>query len=308
MPVPDYQTFMLPLLEFCGKAAKEVPFAEALEALAAHFSLTDEDRNELVPSGQQTTFENRLSWAATYLCKAGLLVRPKRANLAITERGRQLLAENLPRINVGVLMRYPEFLAFRQRRKHQETDVEERRGAGGDSATTPSKALQSAYARLKKQLADELLDRLMAASPTTLKRCVVDLLAAMGYGGSRAEAAKAIAVTGDGGICGTIKLDRLGLDAVYVEAKRWDGNPVDWTGVKRFADALHGQQANKGVFIAASGFTEDAKSYVSQIGSKIVLLDGKQLTDYMIEYKIGVSTVLTYPVKRVDSDYFDETF
>lgn len=205
-------------------------------------------------------------------------------------------------------MRYPEFVAFKRRRSQQHIDPEDHRDSDGADATTPLEALESAYDNLKQELADELLDRLKKATPAFFERCVVELLVAMGYGGSRADAGKAIGRSGDGGIDGIIKEDRLGLDVVYVQAKRWDSNPVGRPDVMQFAGALQAQKADKGVFITTSRFTDDAKGYVSQIGSKIVLIDGKQLTEYMIEYNIGVSVVASYPVKKVDSDYFEELY
>jgi restriction system protein len=175
------------------------------------------------------------------------------------------------------------------------------------STTTPSEALEVAYENLRDELADELLAKLKATSPTFFERVVVELLVKMGYGGSRFDAGRAIGKSGDGGIDGIIKEDKLGLDVIYIQAKRWDNTPVGRPDVMQFAGALHGQKANKGIFITTSRFTDEARSYVSQIGSKIVLIDGEQLTNLMIENDVGVSTVSLYPVKRIDNDYFDES-
>lgn len=305
MPVPDFQTFMLPLLKFLGALDKETHLSAAFEPVAKSLGLSEEDLSEMLPSGTESRFSNRLSWAAEHLFKAGLLSRPKRGHYAITNRGREILAENPPHINNNFLMRYPEFVVFYRGKKNH--DPEEHPKPVGP-VPTPLEALESAYDSLKQELADELLDHLKKATPAFFERCVVELLVAMGYGGSRADAGKAIGRSGDGGIDGIIKEDRLGLDVVYVQAKRWDSNPVGRPDVMQFAGALQAQKADKGVFITTSRFTDDAKSYVSQIGSKIVLIDGKQLTEYMIEYNIGVSVVASYPVKKVDSDYFEELY
>ncbi|WAS06106.1 restriction endonuclease [Gloeomargaritales cyanobacterium VI4D9] len=175
------------------------------------------------------------------------------------------------------------------------------------STTTPSEALEFAYKNLRDELADELLVKLKAISPAFFERVVVELLVKMGYGGSRSDAGRAIGKSGDGGIDGIIKEDKLGLDVIYIQAKRWDDTPVGRPDIMQFVGALQGQKANKGIFITTSRFTDEARSYVSQIGSKIVLIDGEQLTNLMIENDVGVSTVSLYPVKRIDNDYFDES-
>jgi len=307
MAVPDYQSVMLPLLRFAGEKNEETSTGEAVDILAKEFQLTDEECREMLPSGIQSTFANRVGWAATYLKKAGLLEATRRGHFRITARGRELLKKQPKVINVKLLRQYPEFVQFRQlkgTRSSAKTNASER--VLDSSTATPSEALEGAYENLRDELAEELLGKLKDTSPSFFERLVVDLLVKMGYGGSRADAGRAIGKSGDGGVDGIIKEDKLGLDVVYIQAKRWDNNPVGRPDVMQFAGALQAQKANKGIFITTSRFTDDARSYVSQIGSKIVLIDGEQLTDLMIEHDVGVSTISTYRVKKVDADDFDE--
>lgn len=308
MAVPDYQSVMLPLLQFAAKKGGEISTSEAIEALAEELGLTEDDLKEMLPSGIQSTFVNRVGWASTYMKKAGLLEPTRRGFYQITDRGRDLLRKQLKAINVKLLKQYPEFLEFQRLKGTRSGDKAiESKGTSDVSTATPSEALESAYENLRDELADELLGRLKKISPAFFERVVVELLVKMGYGGSRADAGKAIGRSGDGGIDGIIKEDKLGLDVVYIQAKRWDYNPVGRPDVMQFAGALQAQRANKGIFITTSRFTDDARSYVSQIGNKIVLIDSEQLTSLMIEHDVGVSTVSLYPVKKVDSDYFEES-
>jgi len=308
MAVPDYQGLMLPLLQFAAQKGAEISTSEAVEALATELGLTEDDLKELLPSGIQSTFVNRVGWASTYMKKAGLLKATRRGFYQITDRGKDLLKKQPKTINVKLLKQYPEFLEFQQLKGTRSGDkVTESKGSSDISIATPSEALETAYENLRDELAEELLARLKKISPPFFERVVVDLLVKMGYGGSRADAGKAIGRSGDGGIDGIIKEDKLGLDVLYIQAKRWDNNPVGRPDVMQFAGALQAQRANKGIFITTSRFTDDARSYVSQIGSKIVLIDGEQLTNLMIEHDVGVSTVSLYPVKKVDSDYFEES-
>ncbi len=307
MAVPDYQSVMLPLLAFAATRGGETSTGEAVEALAKELNLTDDDLKEMLPSGIQPTFVNRVGWAATYLKKARVLEATRRGYYRITERGRELLAERPKTIDVALLKRYPEFIEFQRfRRTKNGEGNHDPKGIVDTPSATPSEALEAAYGNLHDELAEELLARLKKTSPAFFERIVVELLVKMGYGGSRADAGRAIGRSGDGGIDGIIKEDKLGLDVVYIQAKRWDSNPVGRPDVMQFAGALQVQRANKGIFLTTSRFTDDARNYVSQIGSKIVLIDGEHLTDLMIEHDIGVSTVSLYPVKRIDSDYFEE--
>lgn len=308
MAVPDYQSLMLPLLRFAGEKKDETPTGEAVEVLAKELSLTDEDLKEMLPSGIQSTFVNRVGWASTYMKKAGLLEATRRGYYRITSRGQELLKRQPKAINVKLLKQYPEFVEFQQLKGTRSGEkVSSSGGAPDISKATPSEALETAYENIRNELADELLARLKKSSPTFFERVVVELLVKMGYGGSRADAGKAIGRSGDGGIDGIIKEDRLGLDVVYIQAKRWDNNSVGRPDVMQFAGALQAQKANKGIFITTSRFTDDARAYVSQIGSKIVLIDGEQLINLMIENDVGVSTISLYPVKKIDTDSFDES-
>jgi restriction system protein len=240
--------------------------------------------------------------------KAGLLEATRRGYFQITLRGQELLDKKPKVINVKLLKQYPQFLEFQQLKGTRSRDKSVGSKETSDISTaTPSEALETAYENLRNELADELLRKLKKTSPSFFEKIVVELLVQMGYGGSRTDAGKAIGKSGDGGIDGIIKEDKLGLDVVYIQAKRWDSNPVGRPDVMQFAGALQGQRANKGIFITTSRFTDDARSYVSQIGSKIVLIDGEQLTNLMIEHDVGMTTVSLYPVKKIDADYFDES-
>lgn len=307
MAVPDYQSVMLPLLEYAGSISGEISTSSAVEALAASLGLTEDDLKQMLPSGIQQTFANRVGWAATYMKKAGLLEATRRGYYQITQRGRDLLKKKPQKINVKILTQYPEFQAFQSLKGTRTGDkVKDAEGALDFIGTTPSEALEKAYENLRDELVEDLLTRLKQANPSFFERIVVELLVKMGYGGSRSDAGKAIGRSGDGGIDGIIKEDRLGLDVVYIQAKRWDTNAVGRPDVMQFAGALQAQKATKGIFITTSRFTEDARGYVAQIGSKIVLVDGEQLAQLMIENDVGVSTISLYPVKKIDSDYFDE--
>jgi len=305
--VPDYQSLMLPLLQFAGDQKVEISTYGAVEVLATQLNLTDDDVKEMLPSGIQYTFVNRVGWAATYMKKAGLLEPTRRGYYQITPRGIDLLKKNPQIINVKLLKKYPEFLEFLKLKGTRSGEKTNSSKASLDIETnTPSEALENAYQNLRDELVDELLAKLKNSSPSFFERIVIDLLLKMGYGGTRTDAGKAIGKSGDGGIDGIIKEDKLGLDVIYIQAKRWDANCVGSPDVMQFAGALQAQKANKGIFITTSRFTNDALSYVSQIGSKIVLIDGNQLSNLMIDHDVGVSTVSLYPVKRIDADYFDE--
>ncbi len=304
MPIPGFQTFMLPLLQFAGDG-KEHSLLEAYEYLAKVFGLSEEERNELLASGKQSKFENRVSWVRTYLQKAGLLEATGRARFCITERGRQVLSSNPREINNRFLNQFPEFVDF-----HKRTGRSGRSSDDGDDETklqtrSPDEVLDEAYLNLRTALAEELLARVKKCPPNFFEKLVVDLLVAMGYGGSRKDAGARIGRSGDEGIDGIIKEDRLGLDIVYIQAKRWEG-PVGRPVVQAFAGSLEGFRARKGVLITTSKFTPDAQSYIERIEKKIVLIDGEQLAQYMIDFGIGVSEVNHYVVKKMDQDYFEE--
>jgi restriction system protein len=301
MGIPDYQAIMLPLLRF-AQDEKEHSLREAIEGLANEFGLTDEERKELLPSGRQFTFNNRLGWARTYMKKAGLLEAPRRGYFRITQRGLQVLKENPSEINVTFLERFPEFVEFRELRREPASDAE---GPESISKETPEESLESAYLKVKQNLASDILQYLKECSPGFFERLVVDVLVKMGYGGTKQDAGKAVGRSGDEGIDGIIKEDRLGLDTIYIQAKRWEG-VVGRPEIQKFAGALQGHRAKKGIFITTSSFTKDAEEYVSRIDNKIVLIDGESLAQLMIDHSVGVTTVASYDIKRVDLDYFTE--
>lgn len=300
MAIPDYQSCMLPLLHFYGDG-KDHTFREAVEALEKAFKMTDEERRELLPSGQQEIFDNRIGWARTYIKKAGLIESPKRGINKITARGLDVLKKKPSRIDVNYLMQFDEFKEFRAL-KHQKV-VEISESIVNDN--TPEESLEIAYQRIRDDLAAELLQRLKMCSPSFFERLVVEVIVKMGYGGTRQDAGKAIGKSGDGGIDGIIKEDRLGLDAIYIQAKRWE-NVVGRPEIQKFVGALSGHHAKKGLFITTSYFSFDAADYVSRIDAKVVLIDGETLAQLMIEHNVGVSTVNAYEIKKVDSDYFAE--
>jgi len=303
MAIPDYQTCMLPFLRFLADG-QEHSLRDAEEALAEHFQLNPAERAELLPSGQQGIFKNRIGWARTYLKKAGLLEAPKRGVFRISDRGLQALASNPGRIDGKYLEQFPEFIAFREAPRPATataTEVPE----STSTAATPEEAIEAAHQGLRAQLGQELLARILACSPSFFEQLVVELLVKMGYGGSRRDAGERIGQTGDGGIDGIIKEDRLGLDTLYIQAKRWQGT-VGRPEIQKFVGALQGYRARKGVFITTSSYTADATDYVSRIDTKVVLIDGQQLANLMIDFDVGVSVSASYIVKRVDSDYFEE--
>lgn len=303
MPIPDYQTLMLPLLRFAGDS-NDHSTREAVEVLGIEFQLTPAERNELLASGQQAIFNNRVAWANSYLKKAGLLESPRRGALRITARGKEILGENLTRIDVKYLERFPEFIEFRDAsRKNGETASTEFVVAATEQ--TPEEALELAHQSLRVNLSQEILSRILSCSPTFFERLVVELLVKMGYGGSRRDAGERIGQSGDGGIDGIIKEDRLGLDTIYIQAKRWQGS-VGRPEIQKFVGALQGQRAKKGVFITTSAYTSEAVDYTSRIDTKVVLIDGQLLANLMMDFDVGVSVSASYIVKRIDSDYFEE--
>ncbi|MEO8856130.1 MAG: restriction endonuclease [Burkholderiaceae bacterium] len=302
MPIPDYQTCMLPFLRFLGDG-REHTLREAEENLGDHFGLTPAERAELLPSGQQGIFKNRIGWARTYLKKAGLIEAPKRGVFKITERGLKSLESAPPRIDGRYLEQFPEFVEFRDASRPAN-------GAAvaldiAPSKVTPEEAIELAHQGLRKQLAQELLARILGCSPSFFEQLVVELLVKMGYGGSRTDAGERIGQTGDGGIDGIIKEDRLGLDTIFIQAKRWQGT-VGRPEIQKFVGALQGQRARKGVFITTSAYSAEALDYASRIDTKVVLIDGQLLANLMADFDVGVSVSASYVVKRVDSDYFEE--
>lgn len=301
MAIPDFQTLMLPLLQFAADG-KQHSMQEAREHLAKEFKLTAEEQAELLPSGRVARFTNRVAWARVYLGQAGLLESPKRGTFVISERGQAVLREKPPRIDIKYLERFSEFQEFRQTSREKADDsaseVKQR-------PETPEEALEQAYQDLRNETANQLLTLIKRNSPEFFEKLVVHLLVKMGYGGSLKDAGEATRMTADEGIDGIIKEDRLGLDTIYVQAKRWEA-PVDRPEIHKFVGALHGQRAKKGVFITTSRFSSGAIEYVKQIDPKVVLIDGNLLVQLMIDHNVGVAPSVAYEVKKIDMDFFSE--
>jgi len=300
MPIPDYQAIMLPLLIF-AEDRQEHSLREAESVLAHKFNLTEVEKNELLPSGGERRFYNRVSWARTYLKKAGLLSYPRRGFFSITSRGKKLLLNNPQNINARFLKKYDEFVQFVEIKNDCASNSKENKTI----LETPEEILESAHQKFQDNLSEEILETIKKCSPYFFEFLVVDLLVSMGYGGSRKEAGQAVGKSGDEGIDGIIKEDRLGLDVIYIQAKRWD-NIVGRPEIQKFAGALLGQSAKKGIFITTSDFSKGAVDYVTRIDSKIILVNGSRLAELMIEHNVGVTSVAKYEVKKIDSDYFIE--
>ena len=290
---------MLPLLKY-AEDKNEHKFSDAVEYLSDEFALTKEERKELLPSKTQDVITNRIGWARTYLKKAGLLEDTRRGYFKITERGLSVLSENLEKLSTKYLQKFDEFIAFRE--KHTEKDISSEIELTTEA--TPEEMLETGFAKLSENLIDDLLAKIRESSPSFFEHLVVDLLVHMGYGGSFSEAAQVVGKSGDEGIDGIIKEDKLGLDTIYIQAKRWKG-VVGRPEIQKFAGALLGQKASKGVFITTSSFTKEAEEYVSSVDRKVVLIDGTKLATLMIEHNVGISTVRTFEIKRIDSDYFE---
>jgi len=303
MAIPDFQSLMLPLLKFAADG-KEHAAREATDSLSQLFQLSDEEKEQLLPSGQQTIIGNRVYWALTHLKHAGILESTRRGYFKISQRGLGVLQRNPSRIDLRFLSQFPEYLEFRRTTKKEKNGVVEVESELLNQRT-PEELFEESYRSIRQELAQELLNQVKKASPGFFERLVVDLLVKMGYGGSREDAGEAIGKSGDEGIDGIIKEDRLGLDTIYIQAKKWDGG-VGRPEIQKFVGALHGQRARKGIFITTSDFSSNAREYVSNIDSKVVLIDGKQLAEFMIDHNVGVSKVSAYEIKKIDSDYFLE--
>lgn len=303
MTIPDYQSIMLPLLKIAADN-KEHRMRDVTVELADHFDLSESERKELLPSGRESTFHNRASWARTYLKKAGLLESMKRGCFQITDRGHEALEQKPTSIDDSFLRQYKEYVEF----KDQKSVVADKtiKPSTNEITLTPDDSIETAYSLLRQHVESDLLAQVKGCSPEFFERLVVRLLTAVGYGGSLTDAGKAIGKSGDGGIDGVIKEDRLGLDLLYIQAKRWDSNPVGSPDVQGFVGALHGKGASRGIFITTSTFSKPAIDYAEKVADRVVLIDGQHLASLMFEYGLGVSTVNSYVVKRVDSDFFGE--
>jgi restriction system protein len=301
MPIPSYEKMMLPVLKTLGDK-KEHRLSEVIENIIKEFKLTEKDQKELLPSGTEPILGNRVRWARLYLDKAGLLESTQRGAYKITEKGLRVLKEKPSEINVAYLKQFPDFMEFKEPKEGKNDTVEKK----SDDSLNPMEMLESSYQRIKNELAADLMQEIKKATANFFENTIVELVVKMGYGGSRKDAGQAIGKSGDEGIDGIIKEDRLGLDAIYLQAKKWEGT-VGRPEIHKFVGALKGQAANKGIFITTSTFSKEAMEYAARIDSpKIVLIDGKKLAELMIEHNVGVSEVTNYEIKKIDLDYFAE--
>ena len=308
MPIPDYQTLMLPLLRIAAEGETRVPVVA--EQLADQFGLTPEERERMLPSGRQRILHNRIHWAKFYMTRAGLIDSPRRGRFLASEAGRALLARNPERIDNGVLLEYPAFREFYHREVPGGDEGGGEHGAAPimqEGEATPEEQIETAYVALQLALREELLSRILQNSPAFFEQVIVDLLVAMGYGGTHQNAATQLGRSGDGGVDGVINEDRLGLDRVYVQAKRYAPNiTVGRREIQAFVGSLVGLGASKGVFVTTSSFTRQAKEYSGRIPQRVILIDGTRLADLMIEYGVGVRTSRRVEFRRVDEDFFAE--
>ncbi len=304
MAIPTLQQLMLPMLEELADG-RTLSMRELIDRLAERFGLTEDERNEMLRSGSRR-FDNHVWFARLPLVKAGLIESPERGMVRITPTGKEVLKEVRDGLTFAYLERFPVYREWRERSRKKTRPREslslQDEFEGED---TPEEKMHEAYRQMRDALAEELQERVRHVSPAFFERLVVELLVRMGYGGTFEDAARAVGRSGDEGIDGIIKEDRLGLDVVYIQAKRWN-HPVGRPEIQKFAGALQGHRAKKGVFITTSSFTKEARAYVERIDTRIVLVDGKTLAELMIDHGVGVSTVATYPVQRVDHDFFEE--
>ena len=304
MAIPTYEQLMLPLLEIL-RNKNIYTNKECIDILAEKLNITEKELRELLPSGKKKVFYDRVNWAKTYMKKAGLVEAPRRGTIRITQLGLELLQENPLEIKSKDLLRYSSFNDFinASNRNEENSAINE----VSLNEKTPSEEIANAFENLKTSLADEILEKINSCSFDFFEKLVIELLINMGYGGSREEAGRATKKTGDEGIDGIINEDRLGLDSIYIQAKRWKDTVVGRPEIQKFSGALDTPGASKGIFITTSTFSKEAREYVKAINTKnIVLIDGMQLAQYMIEFNVGVSTEIIYEVKKIDTDYFIE--
>jgi restriction system protein len=302
MSVPSFQQLMLPALQSIGQRYDEISIAGIEDEVGKALRISLEERQIMLPSGNQRLFANRLNWARNYLSKAGLIELPRRGYCRATDRGRKLLAEGVSEIDVGTLERYPEFVAWRSQTKASETQEEDPR-----PREDPEELIASSFEALNTELARGIVARVHSFSPAFFERLIVDLLVRMGYGGGRAEMGRALGRVGDGGVDGVIKEDELGLDVVYVQAKRLDPhNPVPLSEVRDFVGGLEGHRATKGVLVTTSYFPSSAYDFITRVSKRVVLIDGNELANLMIRHRVGVRTKDVYEVRRIDENYFVE--
>lgn len=299
--IPDFQSIMLPFLKIISDGEEHTTI-ETNQKLAEHFNLTAGELDEYLPSGAQKTFPNRVAWAKSYLKMAGLIESTKRSSFQITDGGKRLLDTYPEGISLRLLKTIPAYQerTGRTRDEDSPSDMD-----NSQSSATPEEIIENSYLAIRKNLAQELLFKIKSSSPSFFETLVVELLVKMGYGGSIKDAGRSIGRSGDEGIDGIIKEDKLGLDVIYVQAKRWE-NVVGRPEIQKFVGALAGQGAKKGVFITTSRYTNEARDYQPRNETKIVLIDGEQLAELMIDHNLAVSTANTFEIKRIDNDYFGD--
>jgi restriction system protein len=311
MPIPDFQTIMLPFLTTL-RDGQTHGIQDVIDQLARQFNLTQEERYQRSPNSSNIVFNNKVGWTKTHLKNAKLIENPNRGIVKISERGLEVLNENLSRIDMRYLSRYPEYVQFRMASRVSPIEDATVDTTEADispliiNTLTPIESLEHSYQEIRNDLADDLLEQIMNCSPQFFEQMVIDLLISMGYGGSRQDAGQAIGQSHDGGVDGIIKEDKLGLDVIYVQAKRWNNATVGRPDVQNFVGSLVGRRAIKGIFITTSDFSREAQEYVKNIDKKVVLINGRELTQLMIDHGIGVTEISSYIIKRVDTDYFVE--
>ena len=300
MAIPSYEKFLLPVLKLLSDDKVRTK-QEIVRTMGKQFQLSEDELAETLPSQTQLTYVNRIGWAITYLKKAELIVSPSRANFKITDEGKKLVENNVSDLTAKDLKQYEPFLKF-IKTSHKQNDTDHTI----QEETTPLENMINNFELLKKEVCDEILQKILEQSSDFFEQLVVDLVVAMGYGGSIEDAGKATKRTGDEGIDGIIKQDRLGLDNIYLQAKRWQrDNVVSRPEIQKFVGALAGQGARKGIFITTSRFSKDALEYKPRNDTSVILIDGQKLVELMYEYNIGVTTEMKFEIKRLDSDYFD---
>ncbi len=303
MALPDFQAFFLPTLESLSDGQTRTN-AQIYDIVKDKLDLSADDLRDLVPSRTEPRWKNRVAWSLAHLRKAGLIERPSRGNYRITERGRETLDRNLERLSMNDLIVYPEYREYTQRSQTDTATPSTNEDSTKSDTESPEELIAKGFAELHEELAEELLEVVKNSNPDFFERLVVNLIVRMGYGGSIEDAGSVVGKSGDEGIDGVIKEDRLGLDTIYLQAKKWEAT-VGRPEIQQFQGALAGKRARKGIFITTSGFSKQAYDYVNQIDTKIVLIDGLSLAKYMIDFDLGVSTISKYEIKRMDSDYFE---
>jgi len=302
VPIPDFQTVMLPALKLGNTG--EIQLKDSIKLLSDEFKLTPEERGHMIPSGGVSTIHNRIAWAVTYLVQAKLLNRPQRGFFTITNRGKNVLENPPERITLKFLEQFPEFIEFKNRKKSAEQSTI---SLEVEDSTTPEERIDSAYTEITSAIKDELLSKIMEESPMFFEKLIVKLLVGMGYGGSSDEAGKHIGQAGDGGVDGVIDEDKLGLDIIYIQAKRYaQENKIGRPEIQKFAGTLIGVGANKGVFVTTSSFSGNALEYAKNVPQRIILINGEKLTSLMLEHNVGVRINRTVQLKKIDEDFFLE--